>query len=166
MYSQTAAHYKIGSGTSEFTLDVGKRGMGTVYALRDPADIANVTVINRVQQRTELLTDGSQFDTSSRVVDAGAGAQSCVATYPGISCGCQFVRYSISARRIVSPGHTVNLGTLICECDQVIGEPDRIGACGVNANRGTPTTTQFLGGNAFLSFGNQTCDGFLVHRLR
>ena len=73
MYSQNSGHYKIGSGTSEFTLDAGKRGTGTVYVLRDPADIANVAVINRVPQRTELLTDGSQFDTSSRVVDAGAG---------------------------------------------------------------------------------------------
>jgi hypothetical protein len=47
--------------------------MGTVYVLRDPADIANVAVINSAQQRGELLTDVSQFDTSSRVVDAKAG---------------------------------------------------------------------------------------------
>jgi hypothetical protein len=41
--------------------------------LNDPADIANVAVINRAQQRTELLADVSQFDTSSRIVDAAAG---------------------------------------------------------------------------------------------
>lgn len=72
-YSQNSGHYRIGSGDSQFTLDVGERGMGTVYMLRDPADIANVAVINGAQQRADLLTDVSQFDTSSRIVDAGAG---------------------------------------------------------------------------------------------
>ena len=73
MYSQNSGHYKIGSGDSQFTLDVGQRGMGTVYVLNDPSDIANVAVINRAQQRTELLADVSRFDTSSRIVDAGVG---------------------------------------------------------------------------------------------
>src|SRR5262249_5540942 len=73
VYSQNSGHYKIGSGTTEFTLDVGQRGMGTVYVLSDPADIANVAVINRARQRAELLTDVSQFDTSSRIIDAAAG---------------------------------------------------------------------------------------------
>lgn len=73
VYSQNSGHYKIGSGTTEFTIDIGQRGMGMVYVLNDPPDIANVAVINRVQQRTELLTDVSQFDTSSRIVDARAG---------------------------------------------------------------------------------------------
>jgi hypothetical protein len=45
--------------------------MGTVYVLRDPSDIANVAVIERLQGRKELLADVSQFDTSSRIVDVG-----------------------------------------------------------------------------------------------
>ena len=57
----------------EFTLDLGERGMGTVYVHRDPRDIANIAVINKVQQRKELLTDVSQFDTSSRTVESAAG---------------------------------------------------------------------------------------------
>ena len=48
--------------------------MGTVYVPRDPADIPNVAVINRVQQRAELLTHVSHFDTSSRIVDARPAA--------------------------------------------------------------------------------------------
>ena len=72
VYSQNSGRYKLGSGTSEFTLNVGHRGMGTVHVLNDPVDIANVAVINGVQQRTELLTDVSQFDTSSRSVVPGA----------------------------------------------------------------------------------------------
>jgi hypothetical protein len=72
-YSQNSGHYKIGTGTTQFTLDIGERGMGTVYVLRDPSDIANVAIINRVQGRKELLTDVSQFDTSSRIVDARVG---------------------------------------------------------------------------------------------
>lgn len=73
VYSQNSGRYKLGSGTAEFTLDVGQRGMGTVYVLNDPADIANVAVINRAQERTVSLTDVSQFDTSSRSVEPGAG---------------------------------------------------------------------------------------------
>lgn len=73
VYSQNSGHYKIGSGTSEFTLDIGERGLGTVYVLNDPSDIANVAVINRVRERTELLANVSQFDTSSRSVEPGAG---------------------------------------------------------------------------------------------
>jgi len=73
VYSQNSGHYKIGSGTAEFTLEIGERGMGTVYVLRDPGDIANVAVINRVRERADLLADISQFDTSSRTVDAGSG---------------------------------------------------------------------------------------------
>ena len=64
---------ELGAGMFEFTLDVGERGMGTVYVHRDPRDIANVAVINKVQQRKELLTDVSQFDTSSRTVEPGVG---------------------------------------------------------------------------------------------
>lgn len=73
VYSQNSGQYRLGSGTSEFTLNIGQRGLGTVYVLNDPADIANVAVINRVRERTELLTDVSQFDTSSRIVDARCG---------------------------------------------------------------------------------------------
>lgn len=73
VYSQNSGHYKLGNGDCEFTLDIGQRGMGTVYVLNDPYDIANVAVINGAQQRAELLADVSQFDTSSRHVDAGAG---------------------------------------------------------------------------------------------
>lgn len=73
VYSQNSGRYKLGSGTAEFTLDVGQRGMGTVYAHNDPPDIAHIAMINGVQQRTELLTDVSQFDTSSRTVEPGMG---------------------------------------------------------------------------------------------
>lgn len=72
-YSQNSGRYRLGSGTAEFTLDVGERGLGIVQVLNDPVDIANVAVINRVRERTELLTDVSQFDTSSRIVDARPG---------------------------------------------------------------------------------------------
>lgn len=70
VYSQNSGNYKLGSGTTEFTLNLGKRGLGTVYALNDPADIAHIAMICNPRERTELLTDVSQFDTSSRIVDA------------------------------------------------------------------------------------------------
>lgn len=72
-YSQNSGRYRLGSGTAQFTLDVGQRGLGTVYVLNDPGDIANVAVINRARERSELLTDVSRFDLSSRIVDARAG---------------------------------------------------------------------------------------------
>ncbi|MBI3217678.1 MAG: toll/interleukin-1 receptor domain-containing protein [Mycobacterium sp.] len=72
VFSQNSGHYKIGSETSVFTLDIDAFGPG-VRAYRDPGDIANIAVINRVQQRTELLTDVSQFDTSSRTAHAQPG---------------------------------------------------------------------------------------------
>ena len=73
VYSQNSGKYQLGSGTAQFTLDVGKRGYGTVYVLNDPRDIANVAVINRARERAEHLADVSQFDLSSRIVDASAG---------------------------------------------------------------------------------------------
>ncbi len=73
VYSQNSGRFRLGSGASQFTLDVGKRGLGTVYVLNDPSDIANVAVINQARERAELLADVSQFDTSSRIVDARAG---------------------------------------------------------------------------------------------
>lgn len=73
VYSQNSGHYKIGSGTAEFTIDIGERGMGTVYVLNDPQNIANIGIIHGVQQRTELLADVAQFDLSSRTVTAQAG---------------------------------------------------------------------------------------------
>jgi hypothetical protein len=73
VYSQNSGKYRLGSGLSEFTLEVGQRGLGTVYVYRDPADVANVAVMNRARDRTELLADMSQFDTSSRHVNARAG---------------------------------------------------------------------------------------------
>lgn len=66
VFSQNSGHYKLGSGTSQFTLWIDAYGSNSVRAYRDPADIANVAVINRVRERTELLTDVSQFETSSR----------------------------------------------------------------------------------------------------
>ena len=40
---------------------------------RDPGDIAHVAVISGARERTELLADVSQFDTSNRVVYASPG---------------------------------------------------------------------------------------------
>jgi hypothetical protein len=73
VFSQNSGQYRLGSGTSEFTLSIDDYGSRAVRAYRDPADIANVAVINRVRERTELLTDVSQFDTSSRVAVAQPG---------------------------------------------------------------------------------------------
>jgi hypothetical protein len=71
--SQNSGHYKIGSGDSQFTLNVDWLGISGVRAYRDPGDIAHVAVINKVRERTELLADVSQFDTSNRVVYAKVG---------------------------------------------------------------------------------------------
>ena len=73
MFSQNSGKYKIGSGTSEFTLSIDAYGPSAVRAYRDPADIANAAIINRVLERTELLTDVAQFDTSSRIAVAQCG---------------------------------------------------------------------------------------------
>lgn len=66
VFSQNSGKYKLGSGESAFTLSIDGYGPNSVRAYRDPAGIANVAVINRVRTRTELLTDVSQFETSSR----------------------------------------------------------------------------------------------------
>lgn len=73
VYSQNSGRYKIGSGTAQFTLWIDGFGHNAVRAYRDPPDIANVAVISGVQQRTELLADVSQFDTSSRTVHPQCG---------------------------------------------------------------------------------------------
>jgi hypothetical protein len=73
VFSQNSGHYKLGSGSSGFTLWIDSFGPNAVRAYRDPADIANVAVINRVRERAELLTDVSQFDTSSRTVHPQCG---------------------------------------------------------------------------------------------
>ncbi|MDR0592730.1 MAG: toll/interleukin-1 receptor domain-containing protein [Bifidobacteriaceae bacterium] len=73
VYAQNSGRYMIGSGLCQFTLDLGVRGPDTVYVLNDPADIKHVAVISRLRGREVLLSDVSQFNTSSRVVDAGIG---------------------------------------------------------------------------------------------
>jgi hypothetical protein len=73
VYSQNSGRYKLGSGTAEFTLMIDGFGHNAVRAYNDPAGIANVAVINGVQQRTELLRDVSQFDASSRTVHPHCG---------------------------------------------------------------------------------------------
>lgn len=70
VYSQNSGNYKIGSGTAEFTLMLQSWPNG-IRAYKDP--IANVAVISNVRQRIELLTDVSQFDTSSRVAHVQIG---------------------------------------------------------------------------------------------
>ena len=70
--SQNSGHYKIGSGDSQFTLNIDWLRT-QVRAYRDPGDIAHVAVISRARERTELLADVSQFDTSNRVVYASIG---------------------------------------------------------------------------------------------
>lgn len=70
--SQNSGHYRLGSGDSQFTLNLDwLRTQVRIY--RDPHDISNVAVINRPRERTELLADVSQFDTSNRVVYANVG---------------------------------------------------------------------------------------------
>ena len=73
VYTQNSGRYMIGSGLCQFTLYLGVRGPDTVYVLNDPADIKHVAVISRLRGREALLSDVSRFNTSSRVVDAGAG---------------------------------------------------------------------------------------------
>lgn len=70
--SQNSGRYKIGSGDSQFTLWI--QWLRTqVRTYRDPPGIANVAVINGVRERTELLADVSQFNTSNRVEYAAVG---------------------------------------------------------------------------------------------
>ncbi len=70
--SQNSGHYTLGSGDSQFTLRLDwLRTNVRIY--RDPHDIANVAVINRARERTELLADVSQFEASNRVVHANVG---------------------------------------------------------------------------------------------
>lgn len=73
VYTQNSGHYTLGSGQCQFTLDIGIRGQRSVYALRDPTDIRHVAVIEGLEGREALLTDVSQFDTSSRIVDVAVG---------------------------------------------------------------------------------------------
>lgn len=70
--SQNNGNYKIGSGDSQFTLDIDWLG-SQVRIYNDPRDIANVADIKKVRERTELLADVSQFELSNRVVYAGIG---------------------------------------------------------------------------------------------
>lgn len=70
--SQNSGNYKIGSGDSQFTLNIDWLRTH-VRAYRDPGDIAHVAVINRARERTDLLANVAQFDTSNRVVYANVG---------------------------------------------------------------------------------------------
>lgn len=71
IYSQNSGMYTIGTGSCQFTLELSPRGTSSVYAYRDPLDIKHVAMIEKVESRRPLLTDVSQFDTSSRAVGAG-----------------------------------------------------------------------------------------------
>lgn len=73
VYSQNSGHYRLGTGECQFTLKVTAQGMRTVYAYRDPQDVVRIAVINDWADRRDLLVDVSQFDTSSRTIDAGPG---------------------------------------------------------------------------------------------
>lgn len=70
--SQNSGNYRFGSGESRFTLNIDWLRTH-VRAYRDPGDIAHVAVISGARERTELLADVSQFDTSNRVVYASPG---------------------------------------------------------------------------------------------
>ena len=70
--SQNSRNYKIGSGDSQFTLNIDWLGK-QVRAYRDPSDIAHVAVFGKAHERRELLADVSQFETSNRVVYARVG---------------------------------------------------------------------------------------------
>lgn len=70
--SQNSGVYRIGSGDSRFTLKIDWLRV-QVRAYRDPSDIAHVAVISKARERTNLLPDVSQFDTSNRVVYANIG---------------------------------------------------------------------------------------------
>lgn len=70
--SQNSGKYKLGSGESQFTLNLDwLRNQVRIY--RDPHDIANVAVITNARGRAELLADVSQFENSNRVVYATVG---------------------------------------------------------------------------------------------
>jgi len=73
VYSQNSGKYLIGAGPCQFTLEFGERGPDVVYVYRDSSDIKHIAVIAGVREREALLADVSQFETSSRVVAAGAG---------------------------------------------------------------------------------------------
>lgn len=73
VYTQNSGRYSVGSGECRFTLDVSTQGTNSVYALRDPSDIRHVAVLEKLSGRDELLSDVSQFDTSSRHVDVAVG---------------------------------------------------------------------------------------------
>ncbi|OLT54201.1 hypothetical protein BJF89_17190 [Corynebacterium sp. CNJ-954] len=73
VYSQNSGEYRLGSGECQFTLKVTTQGTTSVYGYRDPHNVARIANINDWAGRRDLLSEFSQFDTSSRTVDAGPG---------------------------------------------------------------------------------------------
>lgn len=72
-FTQNSGNYTFGSGQCQFTLNVSTRGENSVYAYRDPSNIQHVALIEDARGRRDLLCDVSQFDTSSRTVEAAVG---------------------------------------------------------------------------------------------
>lgn len=72
-FTQNSGNYAIGSGQCQFTLNVSTRGANSVYVYRDPSNIQHVALMEDARGRKDLLCDVSQFDTSSRTVEAAVG---------------------------------------------------------------------------------------------
>jgi hypothetical protein len=64
-HSNNDGKYRLGSGDMTFTLKAGQRGKGSVYVLRDPADIDTVALAAAVTQPSQVA-DASIYDGSSR----------------------------------------------------------------------------------------------------
>jgi hypothetical protein len=71
-YSENSGVCTIGSEDCQFTLTVGYRNVAKVYVCRG-GNTSHVAVVEGVPERSELLEDVAQFDTSNRLVGAEPG---------------------------------------------------------------------------------------------
>jgi hypothetical protein len=112
VYSQNSGHYRLGSGECQFTLDVSERSARKVYALNDPRDISRIAVINDWADRRDLLADVSQFDTSSRIVDAGPGdaivLNNTMGYWAVVCVNDIFTRQDLNRERVITFHYAIN----------------------------------------------------------
>lgn len=73
VHSQNSGEYTLGSGQCQFTIKTQVLSPSSLRIYRDPTDIQHVAVIEGVGERTTLLSDVSQFDTSNRIARANIG---------------------------------------------------------------------------------------------